>query len=45
MKNVTENYFQDHFNFQRIICEKEFKEVRMMILRYFDSFGITYFFT
>ena len=36
------NYFQAPFNFQRILCKKEFEEVNMVIWTNFDSFTITY---
>ena len=36
------NKFQALFNFQRIICKKDYEEVCMMILTNFDSFVFTY---
>ena len=36
------NWFQALFNFQRILCKKESKEVCILIWTDFDSFAITY---
>ena len=36
------NYFQTHFNFQRILFQKDSVEVSMLIWTNFDSFATTY---
>ena len=36
------DYFQALFNFPRTLCEKDSKEVSMLIWTDFESFAITY---
>ena len=42
-KNLLKNFPKKiSFYFLRIVCKKEFEEVKMLILIYFDNFAITY---